>query len=216
MIGKPRIRITTIALLLLGLLLFGWLGAAPAAHADSPDSRGSELSGYVFADLNVDGIFTPTEPGIADVEIVLTMFSDPNIIISMLSDINGYYKFIGLDAGIYSITQPAFPLGVRNTYVSVGELHDISTGDPLSSDPGTAMLLDQAQGILPHIEGIDLPDGAMGSNYNFGQIYLGKAWWTTDPPPIIPEGGVPEPSTCLLLAFGGLLLGSVGHRRSRR
>ncbi len=194
--------------MLLGLILFGWLGTAVPAHADYEiePHDGSQLSGYVFADLNIDNIRDPFEAGLADVEVVLTMLSDPNVFISAFSNQSGFYVFSGLDAGVYSITQSALALGARNTCVHVGELRDIGTDEILSEYPGTAMLLDQSQGILPHIEEIELPEEASGTEYNFGQIYLGKAWVTTDPPPITPEGQIPEPASALLVAISGLLL----------
>ena len=191
------------------MTLVGWLGTPSVASGQDTEPSGSELSGYVYADLNIDGFRNPSEAGIAEVELILTKLFDPDFTIAILSNQSGYYEFIGLDAGIYSITQPTLPMGVRNVYVREGELTDPS------ADAGTAVLLDQSQGILPHVEGIELPDGAGGSGYNFGQIYLGKAWLSTDPPPIIPEG-IPEPSTGLLLAFGGLLLGTIGCRGGKR
>lgn len=215
MISKPSINTTCIATLLIGLTFHGWLGTAPVVYADSELSVNSELSGYVYADLDLDYIRDPLEVGIADVEIVLTKLSDSDFSITRLSNQIGYYEFTELDAGVYSITQPTLPLAVRNVCVSVGALRDTATGDPLSSNPGTAMLLDQTQGILPHVEGIELPDRARGTNYNFGQIYFGKAWLLTGPPPITPEGQIPEPSSGLLLTIGTLLLGAVRRRSGR-
>ena len=199
------------ATILIGITLVGWLGTPSAANGDTEPSE-SELSGYVYVDLNIDGFRQTSEASVPAIEVVLTKLSDPDFSITMFSDYFGYYEFIGLNAGIYSITQPQLPMGVRNVYVREGKLTD-----PLA-DAGTAELLDQSQGILPHVEGIELPDRATtGTSYNFGQIYLGKAWLTTEPHPIIPEGGqIPEPSTGLLLAFGGFLLGTIGRHSGKR
>ena len=199
-----------IALLIVGLTLHGWLGSPTNASAQS------QLSGFVFNDMDIDCVIDPaTEGGLAGVEIVLTKLSDPDYLVSVLTNHIGYYEFTGLDPDVYTITQPAFPLGVRNTCVGVGALRDITSGDLLTNDFGTAVLLNQSEGILPHIEGIDLPDNATGTRYNFGQVYIGKAFLTTAPPPIIPEGGhIPEPSTAALFVIGGLFLGS--RRKVRR
>jgi hypothetical protein len=190
MISNFLIRTTCITtLLFLGLAPDGCFGGSDDERTDS------ELSGYVYVDLDIDNNFDPSEPAFPDVELVLTLLSDPGFSVTAYSDQIGYYEFTGLDAGIYSITQPTLPLAVRNVYVHAGELFDIFTNDPLASYPGTAVLLDQAQGILPHVEEIELPDRARGTDYNFGQIILGKAWLVT-----------PEPSSALLLAIGGLAL----------
>jgi hypothetical protein len=218
MINKRSTRTAYITSLLIGSTFYGWFGPLSATNAGTELST-STLSGYAYVDLDIDGFLDPSETGLANVEIVLTKLSDPHFSIAKLSNQSGYYEFNGLHADIYTITQPTLPMGAWNAYVREGELRDRVTDILLSSNAGTAVLLDQSQAILPHVEGIELIDGAQGTDYNFGQVYLGKAWLTTDPPPIIPAGGgggVPEPTTGLLLAISGMLLGFTGRHRGRR
>ena len=96
------------ATILIGITLVGWLGTPSAANGDTEPSE-SELSGYVYVDLNIDGFRQTSEASVPAVEVVLTKLSDPDFSITMFSDYYGYYKFIGLDAGIYSITNRNYP-----------------------------------------------------------------------------------------------------------
>ena len=67
----------------------------------------SEISGFVFEDLDGDGIQGPGEPGIPGVTVILTgtdVLGNP-VQVTAQTDANGQYVFAGLYAGTYEVTQ---------------------------------------------------------------------------------------------------------------
>jgi hypothetical protein len=112
--------------------------------------RASSVSGYVYYDVNNNGIKEPGEPPIPGTLVTLTGTNDvgQSINVSTLTAGDGSYGFGGLRRGNYTITetQPAGWLQGKN---SVGSL-------------GGAMGHDQF--FVAIAEGVD------GVNYNFGEL----------------------------------------------
>jgi 5-hydroxyisourate hydrolase-like protein (transthyretin family) len=113
----------------------------------------ARLSGFVYEDLDNDGIKDPGEPGIAGVAVGITgvlqngQLWPPSI---ALTDANGFYEFTNLPAGSYVVdeTQPGAYLDGKDTPGSTGGLN--SANDLLS--------------------GIPLAAGANSVNNNFGEL----------------------------------------------
>jgi len=170
----------------------------------------SSLSGFVFVDANYDGVRDPaTEWVLPNIEITLSKLGEPQPAYSTTTDFDGKYAFSGLDRGTYTLAQPGIPPGYLSAVARVGELVDPITSDPLSDFPGYTVNYDQRNSIPSQVAGIEIPEtGAVGSGYDFGQVWTGKAWLLTtggppgDPPGGHPPVGIPEPSALGLLVLG--------------
>lgn len=79
---------------------------------------GSIITGRKYHDLNNDGILNAGEPGISGWRIDL----NGKYITSTYTDVNGYYRFSGLDSGTYIVTEERRN-GWFNTQPSTGEYH---------------------------------------------------------------------------------------------
>ncbi len=109
------------------------------------------LSGFVYEDLNDNGIKDANEPGIAGVAVGITgqlangQLWPPSI---ALTDANGFYEFTGLPAGTYRVdeVQPTAYLDGKDTPGSTG---GTATNDLISAIP--------------------VPAGANSVNNNFGE-----------------------------------------------
>jgi hypothetical protein len=177
----------------------------------------SRLSGYVYVDQNVDGVRDPlVEWVLPGIELVLAKDDDAGTPLTAMTDNRGFYEFTDLDAGTYRVIQSALPGGYLNVIPGVGQLWDIATGHPSDAFPGYPVNYDQLNGIPVQVVDIELPtDPTLGVQYDFGQLWTGKAWYLgggnnwTRPPGGFPP--IPEPSTAMLLVIGAALL--AGWRR---
>ena len=88
----------------------------------------SGIGDYVWEDINADGQQDPDEPGIEDFPVFL---KDANgtIIDSTRTDENGFYSFMGLEPGTYSIFFDA-PDGAITSPLNVGDDTTDSDADP--------------------------------------------------------------------------------------
>ena len=185
------------------------------ASAQSTDVA-SSLSGYVFVDIDIDFTYDPlTDWLLQDIEIQL--YKDGVLYDTAYSGSKGKYEFTDLEPGTYNIRQTAIPPGYLTVQPEVGELNDYG-GSPVSTYPGNVIMYNQAAGVLPQIDHIVLDDPTVGTGYNFGQIWFGKAWYLTggNPPEVIPGNvlpPVPEPTAIVLAGLGTVVLSA---RRKRR
>lgn len=118
----------------------------------------SSLAGFVYHDLDNDGVFDHGEPAIAGVTVQLRDSSGQTVATASTAA-DGSYAFKGLHAGVYSVfeTQPA------------GYLDGLdSAGSTASGTPGTADNPGDA------IRGIRLLWGDEGRDFNFGELLVGS------------------------------------------
>lgn len=111
----------------------------------------SSLDGYVYEDTNNNGTKDPGEPGILDVEVVLTGTDDlGNLQAFYKTAADGYYSFMNLRPGTYTIrvTHPAGYLDGMDTQ-----------GKPGTGKAGNGMITD-----------IDLGAGVAGEDNRFGKL----------------------------------------------
>src|SRR5262249_54106467 len=111
----------------------------------------SSLGGSVWSDLNNDGIRQSAEFGIAGVTVTLTgkdLLGNPVKSVQK-TDANGFYNFIGLQAGTYTVTesQPTRFLDGKDNRGNLG---------------GTVTANDQIK--------VTIADGDEGLRYNFGEL----------------------------------------------
>lgn len=117
------------------------------------------ISGYVYHDLNKNGVKDPGEPGIPCVRVVLTGTSTadaPNggpVNRTISTSATGFYQFLNVYAGTYTLTETQ-PIAFLDFMESIGT-------------PFTAQLLVNDQ--ISNINVPRLPGGLDGVNYNFGE-----------------------------------------------
>lgn len=63
------------------------------------------INGFVFDDLDKDGIFDPEDAAVANVEIVLTRLDQDSEDLVVFTGIDGSYAFKFLESGVYKITE---------------------------------------------------------------------------------------------------------------
>lgn len=118
----------------------------------------AEISGYVYHDRSDDGLRNPGEEGISGVSIQVVPVDtiEPQGVVSLTTDANGFYHATGLIPGSYRIVETAQPSGFYDGLDKAGTI----AGTPVGSavNPGDK------------IEGIFLGGGASGIEYNFGEL----------------------------------------------
>jgi uncharacterized repeat protein (TIGR01451 family) len=88
-----------------------------STHTDRIDQALAQISGFVYVDLNDNGIKEPGESPIPGVEIQL--LTDGEQVETMLTDSQGAYQFDELAAGTYDVVEVQ-PAGFRNGKLTVG------------------------------------------------------------------------------------------------
>ncbi|ADV62378.1 Cna B domain protein [Isosphaera pallida ATCC 43644] len=114
-----------------------------------------ELAGVVFLDANSNGVRDSDEPGIPGVTITLRRGSGVGTLVETITtDANGVYRFQGLTAGTYRITQTQ-PSTFNNGQTVLGSLG----GQTLTDD----------------VRNIAVAPGAQGLGYDFTELPRGLA-----------------------------------------
>lgn len=141
-------------------------------RADVPNS----ISGFVYHDLNRNGIKDPNEPGIPCVRVVLTGTSTadaPNggpVNRTVSTSATGFYQFLNVFAGTYTLTQTQ-PIAYQDFRESIGT-------------PFSANLPAADNDTIINIQVPQLPGGLNGVNYNFGEVReISKRDFIVQPPP---------------------------------
>jgi len=136
------------------------LGATTIGTGYSFAEQGGSLSGFVYNDINANGVNDPIEPGIPAVTVNLsgTDIDGNPVNITTTSGVDGSYRFSDLplpDGSGYSISETQ-PTGISDGIDTLGNL-----GGTLANDLFSAILFPAA--------------GANGSGYNFGETASGVA-----------------------------------------
>jgi len=113
------------------------------------------LSGYVWRDRDNDGVRETGEPPIAGATIKLSGTNALGQPVNLIrtTDADGFYAFLGLMAGNYTLTEVQ-PAGYVDGLDSAGSLGGVVSDDVISA--------------------IALAAGQQGTNYNFGELKAGK------------------------------------------
>ena len=114
----------------------------------------SLLAGYVYHDVNNNGIFEAGEVGIAGATVILFDAGGTQVG-QMVTDASGFYKFANLRAGIYSVVEvtPASYIDGKDTPGTIG-----------------GATVGQAENPGDKIKNVAIKWGDSGVNYNFGEL----------------------------------------------
>ncbi|MEX0678238.1 MAG: SdrD B-like domain-containing protein [Pirellulales bacterium] len=134
--------------LITGVVLISGVDAVEYDFCELPPSG---ISGYVYLDLDNDGVKDPGEVGIGGVTVFLKDAGGRPTGATAVTDANGYYQFTGLYPGTYG----------------VGELQPAGYLDGLDS-PGSAGGFAMNPGDM--ITGAVLAAGVVAVDYNFGEL----------------------------------------------
>jgi hypothetical protein len=151
----------------------------------------ASLSGFVYCDINNNGILDSVEVGIGNVNVLLEGSQEGGDAVKLVvtTKSNGEFSFDDLFPGLYSLTETQPIKYVQGKPNAVGSAGGVADG----SDS---------------FKSINLLAGIQGASYNFGEWGL-KTQYLSKRQLI-----VPEPTTVSVLVAG--LLALVGFRRFRR
>lgn len=123
--------------------------------------RASSLSGFVYCDTNKNGVKDAGDLPLAGSIIVLSGTDGAGNPVSMTTstDVNGFYQFVNLQPGTYSVTQTTQPAGLLE-------------GTNTQGTPGTGTKVGDS------FQNITLAASVNGQNNNFGE--LGQAVAVSD------------------------------------
>lgn len=135
-----------------------------------PEVRRPSLSGTVYLDLNVNGLFdAATDPRVSGATVRLIDAGTGAVVATAATDASGAYSFAGVDPLIlYTIEQPlpAAPAGLRNGPVNPGLVNGAACASGCTAQPNTPVA------DTDRIAGIDLGAGTDGTAFNFGELVL--------------------------------------------
>ena len=124
------------------------------AEYDFCEHDPSSLAGYVYHDVNNNGIFEAGEVGIAGATVIL--FDAGGTQVGQLTtDSGGFYKFTNLRAGTYSVVEVT-PAGYIDGKDTAGTIGGVTVGQP--ENPGDK------------IKNVAIQWGDNGVHYNFGEL----------------------------------------------
>ena len=145
------------------------LGNNDVASQYNFGESGQGLSGFVYLDLNNNGVKDAGELGIAGVSVTLSgnTASNANVCVAIspnpctiVTDTNGAYNFVSLPASAaagYTLTEQAQASSPLSNYAdgidSVGTVNNVTTGSAANDS----------------LSGIVIALGQVGVNYNFGE-----------------------------------------------
>ena len=118
----------------------------------------SSLAGYVYHDVNNNGVFEAGEVGIPGATVIL-LDAGGTQVGQLTTDAGGFYKFANLGAGTYSIVEVT-PASYLDGKDSAGTIGGVTVG--------------QAENPGDKIKSVALLWGDNGVNYNFGEVRPGS------------------------------------------
>lgn len=162
----------------------------------------ASLSGFVFCDINNNGIFDSVEYGIGNVSILLEGLGEggETIKLTMITKSNGAFTFNSLSPGQYALTETQ-PIKYVQGKPNQLKLEEAALTELSETDEDLVVECDRYAGI-------GLAAGEQATAYDFGEWGLKTRYLSKR------QLVVPEPSTVSGLVVG--LLALVGFRRFRR
>jgi hypothetical protein len=158
-----------------------------STNNDFGQVKPSSVSGYVYIDLNSNGIREAGEPPVPGTTVTLTGSNDVGAIAPLLvqTDANGFYQFGSLRPGNYTITKTP-PPNLMDGKSSLGTVSGVAAGAVRSNDQLFLTLAENQTGI----------------NYNFAELL----------PPTQPQVTPPTLPPPRILTKVLFLSSTLGHR----
>lgn len=100
-----------------------------SANNDFGEIKPASLSGFVYVDLNNNGVKDPTEPPIPGTTVTLTGTNDMSVAVRIVLQTNtsGFYQFANLRPGNYTITETQ-PSGYNQGKNTLGTIDGVTSG----------------------------------------------------------------------------------------
>ncbi|MEZ6092048.1 MAG: SdrD B-like domain-containing protein [Pirellulaceae bacterium] len=138
------------------------LGDLHAIDYDFAEAEPARISGFVYRDDSDDGIKDVGEPGLSGVTVRLIPIDTivAQAIVETTTASDGSYAFTNLAPGRYRIIETAMPHDLTDGLDTAGTIAGQTVG--IAVNPGD------------EINAIDLGGGAVGIDYNFGELPLGS------------------------------------------
>ncbi len=135
------------------------LGGTAAENYDFAEADPTSISGFVYRDLDNDGVRDAGESGIAGVEVRLVPINAPSqSSLTVRTGSDGSYRFTGLAPGKYEVIEVNQPAGLGDGKDTPGTVRGATVG--IADQPGD------------RITAIMLAGGDDGIEYNFGELPL--------------------------------------------
>ncbi|MEX1040713.1 MAG: SdrD B-like domain-containing protein [Pirellulaceae bacterium] len=134
------------------------LGGTAAVDYDFAEALPAAVSGYVYHDRDNDGVKDSGEEGIGGVQMRVegTDHLGQTHTFFVTTDANGFYKVEDMPPGTYNVFEVNQPNGFVDGLETAGKVNGVNRGT--ANNPGDS------------ITGIFLGSGAVGTQYNFGEI----------------------------------------------
>jgi SdrD B-like domain len=131
-------------------------GSYSATGHVTPEVANARVSGFVYADTDLNGSFNPTGGDFGLEGVTVTLTDGQGHTRTATTDKNGFYQFTGLGAGTYTLIEGDEPaaLGFSHELASVGTVGGNTDGQP----------------AVAQISQVQLNTGDQGVNYNFGEV----------------------------------------------
>ncbi len=143
-------------------------GADTAARYNFPELRQPSLSGYVYVDVNGNGVRDAgTDLAIAGATVRLLNANTLAVVATATTNASGLYTFSGLDPLVaYTLEEPlpTTPVGLVNGPVNPGLVNGAACASGCTVQPNTPAA------NTDRIAAIDLSAGTDGTAFNFGEV----------------------------------------------
>jgi hypothetical protein len=138
----------------------------------------ASVSGFVYSDLNNNGVLDPGEGGLLGVTVSLTGVDDHGqaVSLSAVTDGNGAYSFSGLRPGTYTITelQPAGWMSGKDTIGSQGGVVGVNQFSGVALGQGTNGVNNNFAELLPaSVSGFVYADANANNVLDPGELGVG-------------------------------------------
>ena len=120
------------------------------------EQANARLSGFVYHDRDNNGVFSSDEEGIPNVAVTVSGVTNKGqaLVRTTRTDANGFYEFANLPPGSYRLVESVPPDWLDGSD-TLGRVNGVPQGTLAGKG---------------EIQGVNLPNGGDGKNYNFGEL----------------------------------------------
>ncbi len=138
------------------------------------------ISGFVYRDINKNGLKSANEPGFSGIPVSLTGTNDLNQAVSLATatGAGGAYGFTNLRPGVYTVSEPTAPKGYTNGLATEGNVTPIPGSDKSGLIAGINL-------STPGSTSVDDDFGKISAGVPGGQTIGGGGTPATPPPQVV-------------------------------